>query len=195
MYAHCRLRSRRCAPPATAPHGSASVRRHVGSRAVAVPSTRPRRPRHTHVRALHRLHGHRLPPTPAAMREASCPRPSSRAGWLPGRKLCSRRRLPRVASRQCRWGPSWFGDVRLQASKTHVWRTSVRVRSANTVSGVPLQVALIAAEREVLSLRSQLSHRQQHIKLLEQRLLEQSQVRTAHRWCGLARIPLPSAFR
>ena len=39
------------------------------------------------------------------------------------------------------------------------------------------QVALIAAEREVLSLRSQLSHRQQHIKLLEQRLLEQSQVR------------------
>ncbi len=38
-------------------------------------------------------------------------------------------------------------------------------------------MALIAAEREVLSLRSQLSHRQQHIKLLEQRLLEQSQVR------------------
>lgn len=37
-------------------------------------------------------------------------------------------------------------------------------------------MALVAAEREVLSLRSQLSHRQQHIKLLEQRLLEQSQV-------------------
>ncbi len=48
--------------------------------------------------------------------------------------------------------------------------------SALTADCVRLQVALIGAEREVLTLRSQLSHRQQHIKLLEQRLLEQSQV-------------------
>lgn len=37
------------------------------------------------------------------------------------------------------------------------------------------QVALIAAEREVITLRTQLSHQQQHIQLIEARLLEQGQ--------------------
>ncbi|GIL66123.1 hypothetical protein Vafri_19725 [Volvox africanus] len=57
-----------------------------------------------------------------------------------------------------------------------------------------VQVALIAAEREVLSLRSQLSHRQQHIKLLEQRLLEQSQDIAAmcNRGDALASSPVAS---
>ncbi|GIL69271.1 hypothetical protein Vretimale_12613 [Volvox reticuliferus] len=57
-----------------------------------------------------------------------------------------------------------------------------------------IQVALIAAEREVLSLRSQLSHRQQHIKLLEQRLLEQSQDIAAmcNRGDALASSPVAS---
>ncbi|EFJ45761.1 hypothetical protein VOLCADRAFT_118298 [Volvox carteri f. nagariensis] len=58
----------------------------------------------------------------------------------------------------------------LLAARSQALQTPAATGGLSTV-----QVALIAAEREVLSLRSQLSHRQQHIKLLEQRLLEQSQ--------------------